>query len=377
MDGDRCAGIARYFNDLEDPRMDRTRRHNLTDMIFIAICAVICGADGWVQVELFGKSKLPWFRTFLDLPHGIPSHDTFGRVFSRLDPDQFERCFSRWIAALADLKDGRLVAVDGKTLRRSLDRAGSKAAIHMVSAWCQTNQTVLGQVACEAKENEITAMPALLKLLDLRGAVVTADAMHCQRKFARQIVRAGGDYILQVKDNQPQLHEDLRLLFAEGLGDDCQHVSFETAETVNGGHGRIETRRCRLVHGANWLADDWAGIASVGCVERTRQVGQDVSTERHYYISSLGKATDAASFLAKTRGHWGVENGLHWTLDVQFREDDRRIRRGHGAENFSRLSRIALNLLKADKTLKVGIKSKRLNAGWDHDYLLHLLTQGH
>ena len=376
MDGDRCAGIARYFHDLDDPRVDRTKRHDLTDMIFLAICAVICGADGWVQVELFGKSKLKWFRTFLDLEHGIPSHDTFGRVFARLDPEQFERCFGRWIAALADQRQGRLVALDGKAIRRSLDRAADRAAIHMVSAWCQTNQMVLGQVACDAKSNEITAMPALLELLDLRGAVVTADAMHCQRDLAKRVVAGGGDYLLQVKDNQPQLHEDLKLLFAEGLGEDCQHVACQTAEDVDAGHGRVETRRCWWVPEAGWLSDRWAGVQSVACVERTRQVGGKTSTELHYYISSLGE-TDAGSFLRMTRQHWGVENGLHWVLDVQFREDDRRIRRGWGAENYSRLTRIALNLLKADKTLKVGIKSKRLNAGWDHDYLLGLLTQGH
>lgn len=375
MDGDRCAGIARYFHDLEDPRVDRTKRHNLTDMIFLAICAVICGADGWTQVELFGNCKLKWFRTFMDLPHGIPSHDTFGRVFAKLDPDQFERCFSRWIAALADRKDGRLVALDGKAIRRSLDKAAGKAAIHMVSAWCQSNQLVLGQVACDAKSNEITAMPALLDLLDLRGAVVTADAMHCQRDMAKRVIAAGGDYVLQVKDNQPQLHADLKLLFAEGLGDDCQHVAFETAKTVDAGHGRVETRRCWRVREVGWLSDRWAGIRSVACVERTREVSGTISTELHYYISSLGEDTSAEAFLATTRQHWSVENNLHWVLDVQFREDDRRIRSGHGAENYSRLSRIALNLLKADKTLKVGIKSKRLNAGWDHDYLLHLLTQ--
>jgi len=376
MDGDRCAGIARYFNDLEDPRVDRTKRHSLTDMIFIAICAVICGADGWVQIELFGNGKLKWFRTFMDLEHGIPSHDTFGRVFAALDPDQFERCFRRWIAALADRKRGRLVALDGKAIRRSLDKAAGKAAIHMVSAWCQSNQLVLGQVACDAKSNEITAMPALLELLDLRGAVVTADAMHCQRDLAKRVVKAGGDYILHVKDNQPQLHEDLKLLFAEGLGHDCRHVAFDTAEHTDAGHGRVETRRCWLVREAGWLSDRWEGIQSVGCVERTREVEGKVSTELHYYISSLGE-TSAEDFLAKTRQHWSVENGLHWVLDVQFREDDRRIRTGYGAENYSRLSRIALNLLKADRTLKVGIKSKRLNAGWDHDYLLHLLTQNH
>jgi predicted transposase YbfD/YdcC len=374
MDVNRGAGIARFFDGLDDPRVDRTKRHELVDMIFIAICAVICGADGWVQVELFGNSKLKWFRTFMDLEHGIPSHDTFGRVFARLDPDQFEQCFCRWVASLAKVKGTRLVALDGKAIRRSLDRSADKAAIHMVSAWCETNQTVLAQLACDAKSNEITAMPKLLELLDLRGAVVTADAMHCQRKLAKQITDSGGDYILQVKDNQPQLHEDLTLLFAEGLGTGCQKVAYEEAEDVDAGHGRVETRRCWLARETGWLADRWAGIQSVACVQRTREIGEQVSTELHYYISSLGR-TSAREFLTMARQHWGVENGLHWVLDVQFREDDRRIRTGHGAENFSRLSRIALNLLKADKTKKVGIKTKRLGAGWDHDYLLHLLTQ--
>jgi len=370
------AGILRYFAELKDPRMNRTRKHELPDMIAIAICALICGADGWTQVEQFARCKLKWFRTFLHLPNGIPSHDTFGRVFARLDPDAFERCFVRWVRSLAADDATPLVAIDGKTLRRSFDNAAGAEAIHMISAYCRDNQTVLGQVACEAKTNEITALPKLLDLLDLAGAVVTADAMHCQTDTAKRIVNAQGDYILQVKDNQPQLHEDLKLLFDSGLGNDCTSVPYEEAEDTDGGHGRVETRRCRVTHEAGWLADRWPGIGSVACVERTREVGRECTRTRHYYISSLPTPT-AEQMLEHTRGHWSVENSLHWVLDVQFREDDRRIRTGHAAENFSRLSRIALNLLKADTTKKVGIQTKRLCAGWDHDYLLHLLTAEH
>jgi len=375
MDVDRCGGIARYFKSLEDPRMNRTRKHELHDILTVAFCAVLCGAEGWVQVEQFGKARLNWFRTFLALENGIASHDTFGRVFAKLDPDNFERCFGQWTLALAALPGRRLVATDGKTLRRSFDHTSEKAAIHMVSAWCETNQTVLGQVTCAAKSNEITALPKLLELLDLRGAVVTADAMHCQRATAKKIVAAEGDYILQVKDNQPQLHEDLQLLFDQGIRDDCQGVACEFAEQVNGGHGRVETRRCWLMRETAWLAKKWAGIGSVACLERVRETREETTTTRHYYISSLGE-TSAADFLGMTRRHWGVENGLHWVLDVQFREDERRIRKGHGAENFSRLTRMALNILRADKTRKVGIATKRLCAGWDQNYLLHLLGKG-
>jgi len=376
MDVPPRAGILRYFAELKDPRMERTREHELPDILAIAICAIICGADGWVQVEQFGNCKLKWFRTFLHLPNGIPSHDTFGRVFARLAPDAFERCFGRWVESLAPRGQRPLVAIDGKTLRHSFGRAAGVAAIHMVSAYCQDNQTILGQVACEAKTNEITALPKLLELLDLAGAIVTADALHCQTATARDIVDAKGDYILQVKDNQPQLHEDLKLLFDNGPGDDCRPVPYDFAEDVDAGHGRVETRRCWVASETAWLADRWPGIGSVACVERVRDTGEESSTTRHYYISSL-KTPEAAEMLGWIRGHWSVENSLHWILDVQFREDDRCIRTGHAAENFSRLSRIALNLLKADKTKKVGIKTKRLCGGWDHNYLLHLFTQEH
>ena len=357
--------------------MDRTKRHRLNDILTIAICAVICGADGWAQVELFGKSKLKWFRTFLDLPHGIPSHGTFGRVFARLDPRQFEQCFLNWINALADKPLGRLVAIDGKTLRGSFDRVAERSAIHMVSAWCEHNQTVLGQLVTDAKSNEITAIPQLLELLDLDGAVVTIDAMGCQKAIAAKAIACGADYILQVKGNQPKLEKELKLLFDECQRQDAHAVAHDYVEAVDKGHGRIETRRCGMTTDVGWLpdAEAWANLSSFACVESTREVNGERSTDRRYYISSVEKR-DAARMLQRVRGHWGVENRLHWRLDVVFDEDRRRVRTGHAPENFSRLSRIALNLLKAESSKKAGIKSKRLCCGWDHDYLLTVLTQG-
>ena len=370
-------GLLRYFDELPDPRMNRTKRHLLGDILAITICAVICGADGWVQVAEFGRCKRKWFRTFLALPSDIPSHDTFGRVFARLDPTAFEACFLRWVADLATASQGRLVAIDGKTIRRSLDAANGKAAVHLVSAWCAANRLVLGQVATDAKSNEITAIPQLLKLLDIQGAVVTIDAIGCQKEIARTIVDQGGDYLLQLKGNQGGLHDETALLFDQCLRDDCLGITYAMAKTTNGGHGRIEQRRIWVTSEVGWFSErgKWKNLRSLARVETRRTVGGTTSVEYRYYISSL-EASDPERMLRLIRGHWGIENTLHWSLDVAFREDDRRIRRGHGAENFSRLSRIALNLLKSETGQKVGIKTKRLCCGWDHDYLLKVLTQG-
>jgi predicted transposase YbfD/YdcC len=275
---------------------------------------------------------------------------------------------------LAKISRGRLIAVDGKTLRRSFDTAAGKAALHMINAWCVTNQTVLGQISCGDKENEITAMPRLLELLDLREAVVSADAMHCQKATAQCILDGGGDYLLQVKANQPALQENLKLLFAEGLTDDCRGVAYDYVEETDAGHGRIETRRCWSSWDIAGVAPtEWPGLRSVACIERTRQVGEKICTSRHYYISSL-PGRDARRMLRLSRGHWGVENQLHWCMDVVFSEDQRRIRKDNADENYTRLTRIALNLLKADTSRKISIRQKRKLAGWDHDYLLHLIT---
>ena len=357
--------------------MNRTKRHSLGDILAVAICAIICGADGWTQVAKFGRCKIEWFRTFLDLPNGIPSHDTFGRVFAALDPVHFERCFMKWIADLAVASAGRLIAIDGKTIRRSLDAANARAAVHMVNAWCAANQMVLGQLATDAKSNEITAIPELMKLLDLQDAVVTIDAAGCQKKIAEQIVEQGGHYLLQLKGNQVSLHDETVMLFDQCLTDDCRGIRYSTARTIDKGHGRIEERRLWATSEVNWFAEKgkWKNLRSLIRVQAKRTVGDETSTEYRYYITDL-PADNASKLLTYIRGHWGIENTLHWSLDINFREDERRIRKGHAAENFARLSRIALNLLKAEKTNDGGIKTKRLCCGWDHDYLLRVLTGG-
>jgi predicted transposase YbfD/YdcC len=376
MDVNAPKGLLRAFAPLEDPRMNRTKKHSLTDILTIAICAVICGADGWTQVEEFGDCKKKWFQSFLDLPNGIPSHDTFGRVFARLDPAAFEECFVQWIDGLAVATEGRLVAIDGKTIRRSLDVAGGKAAIHMVSAWSQANHMVLGQLATDARSNEITAIPKLLALLDVDGAVVTIDAAGCQKKIAKQIVDQGGDYVLQLKGNQGGLHAEVVELFDQCLRDDCHGIAYTTAATTDGGHGRIEQRRIWATSEVGWFAERsrWKNLRSLIRIEARRTVDGQTSCEYRDYISSL-PADDPKRLLGYIRGHWSVENNLHWCLDISFADDDRRIRKGHGAENFARLSRIALNLLKAQTRHKVGIKTKRLCCGWNHDYLFRVLTR--
>jgi predicted transposase YbfD/YdcC len=349
-------------------------------MIVIAVCAVICAADSWSDVVDFGNAKLKWLGTFLDLPHGVPCQDTFERVFARLDPDAFERCFMNWTEALAGTSRGKLVAIDGKRIRRSFEHAWDHStATHLVSAFVHENSTVLGQLSVDCKENEIVAIPRLLELLDLAGATVTIDAMGCQAEIAAKIVGNGGDYVLAVKDNQPALHDTLRRNLGEMILEEFKDVRHGFAETVDGDHGRVETRRVWVTDQLDdWLKAEqrerWAGLKSVAVVEATREVPlKPTSVERRYFISSL-TGTDAGRMAHIIRGHWSVENRLHWVLDVSFAEDQSRQRKDHGAENFSRLRRIALNLLRRETTKKRGIKGKRLNAAWDHDYLLKLLA---
>jgi len=377
MDVGAPRGLLRFFDKLKDPRMERTKLHSLEDILFIALCAVICGADSWTEVEVFGWAKLEWLSQYLALPNVIPSHDTFGRVFSKLDPQALERCFAKWMAALAETSAGRLVAIDGKTLRRSFDRATNRAAIHMVSAWCETNRLVLGQLASEEKSNEIKAIPQLLKMLDIRDAVVTIDAMGCQKAIAEEIVQRGGHYLLQVKDNQPGLHDLVKGTFDELTGRGIAGVQCDFHEQTDAGHGRIETRRLWVTDWTNWYADrtEWANLNSFVCMESVRTVNGSTSYERHYYISDLA-SQNAQTMLRYVRGHWGVENKLHWSLDMTFREDTLRNRIGHSAENFSRIRRLSLNLLRRDKTCKASLKSKRLRAGLREDYLARVLCQG-
>jgi predicted transposase YbfD/YdcC len=368
--------IEKYFTGLPDPRAARGRRHRLDELVTISILAVICATDNWVEVAQFAKAKRKWLKTFLELPGGIPSHDTFGRVFAALNPDAFERCFMAWIAAVAKESGGRLIAIDGKTLRRSFDRASDKTAIHMISAWSSANGVVFGQLATQAKSNEITAIPKLLDLLDLTGAVVSIDAMGCQREIARKVVEGGGDYLLSLKGNQTALHDEVKWWMDEAIAGRIKQARLDKHRQINKGHGRIETRQVWCSDEVGWFADrgKWAGLGSLIAVEAMRKFADGrVEEERRYFISSL-KRTDAKTFGGLVRGHWQVESVLHWSLDVSFGEDASRIRSGYAAENFSRLRRIAFNLLKRETTEKVGIKAKRLRAGWDEDYLLKVLT---
>lgn len=372
--------IQEHFGGLPDPRRAQGRRHRLSDMIVIAVCAVICAADSWSDVVDFGNAKLKWLGTFLDLPHGVPCQDTFERVFARLDPDAFERCFVSWAAALAESSGGKLVAIDGKKIRRSFAHAWDHStATHLVSAFVHENATVLGQLSVDCKENEIVAIPRLLELLDLAGATVTIDAMGCQCEIAGKIVESGGDYVLAVKENQPTLHDSLRRNLGEMILENFAGVRHGFVETVDGDHGRVETRRVWVTDQLDdWLKAEqrqrWAGLKSVAVVEAEREVPlKPTSVERRYFICSLA-GTDAERMAHIIRGHWSVENQLHWVLDVSFAEDQSRQRKDHSAENFSRLRRIALNLLRRETTRKRGIKGKRLNAAWDHDYLLKLLA---
>jgi predicted transposase YbfD/YdcC len=365
--------LVEHFAGLPDPRVPRTRRHELTDILVIAICAVICACESWEDIAAYGRAKAVWFRAFLSLPHGIPSHDTFRRVFNRLNPEAFQRCFRSWIAALSQAKGLKQIAIDGKTLRRSFDRAAGKAALHLVSAWATENHLTLGQVAVDAKSNEITAIPKLLDLLDLTGAVVTIDAMGCQKEIAQQIRRGGGHYVLALKENQPLLYADVARCWAQALEDGRPGQDYERHETLDKGHGRTETRTCYLRRAPQGLhqAEQWPDLYALCLVCSERTVGHQTQTEVRYYLGSWPGT--AAQYLGVIRSHWGIENSLHWVLDVTFHEDANRTRKEHGPENVALLRRLAVSLLKQDQTRSGSIHNKRLQAGWDDDYLLRVL----
>lgn len=378
MDAQATAMILRAFDTLPDPRRVN-RRHKLMDIFAIALFAILGTADGWVAVAEYGRRKLPWLRTFLDLRHGAPSHDTFGDVFARLDPDAFECCFQAWMGAVVQLSGGKLVAVDGKSLRHSFEHGWDKSGMaHMVSAFVEANRMVFAQVKTDGKGQELSGIEKLLGMLDLNGAVVTIDALGCNKTIAQGILDAGGQYVLQVKDNQPTLHDKIKLSFKDAILDGFKDLKFDFHQQVDGDHGRIETRKLwvcwdvKSLLGAS-LAADWPRLKSLVAIERTREINGKVSIEWHYFIASTDRRTKAKRVAGYVRGHWSVENNLHWQLDVSFREDERRIRKGHGAENFSRLCRMSLNLLKQEKTQKTGIEIKRQSCGWSDDYLLKVV----
>ena len=378
MDAQATAWIPRAFETMPDPRHHNIQ-HKFLDIITIALFAVLCGCDDWCAVATYGWTKQDWLATFLELPNGIPSHDTFNEVFSRLNPDAFEACFRAWMQSMVELSGGKLVAIDGKSIRRSFEHGWDKSGMaHIVSVFVQANKMVFAQEKTDGKGKELSAIEKLLEVLDLTGAVVTIDAIGCQRKIARKIRDARAHYILQVKANQSRLQKVIARAINEARLEGFKGLCSDSDRQTDGDHGRIETRTVHVIWDVEILgsiAGKWPGLKSLVAVERIRQINDHISTEWHYYISSLDARRTARQFAEYIRGHWSVENNLHWQLDVSFNEDKRRIRKGHGAENFSRLCRIALNLLKKDKTVKIGIPGKRLNAGWDHDYLLRLISQ--
>lgn len=362
--------ILTHFEGMTDPRVERTKLHRLSDLVAIALCGAICGADTWADVERFGNEKIEWFRTFLRLENGIPSHDTFGRVFAALDTGQFYACLANWIASLQlDLR-GQTIAIDGKTLRKSFDKSVGREALHVVNAWASQLRLSIGQLATEEKSNEITAVPRLLEMLAIEGAVVTLDAMHCQKETARAIRSRGADYVLQVKANQPTLYDELQALFTEYGDHDWQGVKQHA--TTEKGHGRSERREYYVVKAPHHLRHQWTDIGSVGMVYRCREADGKESHEVSYFLSSL--PAKVRTLAKHVRSHWGVENSLHWSLDVIFAEDQSRIRKGNGQEIASGFRRLALSILKQDTTLKETLRGKRLRAGWNNETLQAILT---
>lgn len=364
-----------HFGELPDPRAQHSIEHLLIDIVLVTICAVICGAESWVEIEHYGIAKQEWLETFLELPNGIPSHDTIERVFARLRPESVQQCFRNWVQAVFESSGGQLIAVDGKTLRGSYEREGKRGMIHMVSAWASQNRIVLGQRKVNEKSNEITAIPELLRVLDLAGAVVSIDAMGCQTAIAEQIVEQQGDYVLALKGNQGSLHDDVEQLFAHARQQHFRGIEYDYYETQDKGHGRIETRRYWVMGNTEHLigAEHWAKLTTIGCVESQRQMGDKITCETRYYLLSL--PLNATRFAQAARGHWGIENQLHWVLDVAFREDQARSTLGYSGENLAVMRQLAVNLLTQEKSAKGGTRAKRLKAGWDNTYLLKVLAQ--
>lgn len=395
----RPTSLIDYFQDLEDPRIDRTKRHPLINVLFMAICAVLGDAEGWEDIETFAKSKQAWFAQYLKLPEGphpVPSDDTFRRTISRLDPAAFEEAFRRWVAAVAKRIGGEIIALDGKTVRgsynRDTDTLASEGApqkpLHMVSAWASEQRLVLAQEVVGDKTNEISVLPDLLEVLELEGCLVTIDAMGTQKDIAEQIVGRGGDYVLALKSNHPHLYDDVRTFFEEATARDFRRIEHQSSREVDGAHGRIEVRRCWATGDIAWLAraDRWPGLRSIAMVEAERSEHRwdeeaggrawTTTTQRRYYISSLAPA-EAEENLAKriavaARSHWSIENRVHWVLDVSFGEDRSRIRKRHGPENVSVLRRIAMNLVRQDKR-RGSLRQKRKRAGWDDTYREEIL----
>lgn len=365
----------KHFANLENPRIknNHNKRHSLRDMLVLTILAVICGAESWVDVEEFGDSKEEWLKTFLELPNGIPSHDTIGDVFARLSPEVLQESFLSWIHSLVEISNGEIVAIDGKALRHSYDKSRGRSAIHMVSAWACNNKLILGQLKVDEKSNEITAIPELLKMIDMKGCTITIDAMGTQKEIAKMIIQQEANYVLALKGNQGIPHMVVEDYFKTALTKNFLGINFDYHEEMNKDHGRIEIRKYWTISDLTWLYDRnlWAGLKSVGMVQSTRIIEDKETTETRFFLISFEH--DAKRFGQAVRSHWEVES-LHWCLDVGFNEDDCRVRKGNAAENFSVIRRIALNLLKKETSRKVGIQAKRKKSGWSNQYLLKVLS---
>jgi len=367
--------LKEQFGTLNDPRAQHSIEHLLIDLMLITICAVICGAQSWVEIENYGIAKQEWLQTFLELPNGIPSHDTFARIFARLRPEELQQCFLNWVQAVFEITEGQLIALDGKALRGSYERGSKQGMIHLVSAWAIQNRIVLGQRKVNEKSNEITAIPELLRVLDLAGSVVSIDAMGCQTAIAEQIVAQGGDYVLALKGNQGKLHEDVVQLFNHAHQQNFRGIEHDFYETQEQGHGWTESRRYWVMGQTEYRvgAKNWAKLMTIGCVQSQRQIGDPITCESRYYLLSL--PLDAERFALSVRGHWSIENQLHWILDVGFQEDQARSIQVYSGENLAVIRHLAVNLLTQEKSAKGGTRAKRLKAGWDDRYLLKILSQ--
>ena len=376
--------LVEHLAHINDPRVNRTKEHPLINVLVIGLCTLLCGGETFNDMEDFGEAKRDWFQTFLDLTNGIPSHDTFNRVFSAINPEEFLNAFLAWTQSLRQAVPGEIVAMDGKALRRAINQDQNAKVI--VSAWAEDNGLVLGQWKVDDKSNEITAVPQLLRALELSGSIVTLDAMGCQKEIAREIKEADADYVLALKGNQETVHCEVKEFLDDAVAESKTYKApalpsadgpspqpLASKKTVEKDHGRLETREYFQSADLKWFADlqKWEGLQSVGMVEATREVNGKISRERRYYLSSL--PVDIERFARAVRAHWGIENKVHWILDVQFGEDQSRARSGHAAQNLATLRRLALNLLKSEKTKKRGVRGKQLNASWDHAYLLRLI----
>ena len=367
--------ISSIFSDITDPRSAKNSQNLLLELIIMTICAVICGAEGWEDIETFAKEREDWLRRYLTLPYGVPGHDTFRRVFSRINPEELQRCFRRWVRAVFHFTGKQVIAIDGKSLRRSFANGHEKhkGMIHMVSAWAAENELILGQIKTQEKSNEITAIPKLLKLLAIEGCIITIDAMGCQKKIAEQIITQKADYVLAVKENQGTLYNAMNTTFQQAQNLKFKNMVYDQYKEIDSGHGRIETRQCTILPlmYLHQFKLKWRGLQSLVLIESRREMNDQIQMEKRYYITSL--PMKAHLLMISIRQHWGIENRLHWVLDVVFREDESRIRKDHGAANFAVVRHMALNLLKHEHSNKFSIKKKRYVATLNPQYLEKVL----